>query len=66
MVDLPLPFAPTGWKTMWLDHLSYRCTDYKRTYAFYDALLGWKQSGPFNGTQVNVVVTMGAGTLARW
>ena len=37
----PMPFEPTGWKTMWVDHLSYGCTDFKRTFAFYEALLGW-------------------------
>jgi catechol 2,3-dioxygenase-like lactoylglutathione lyase family enzyme len=36
------PFEPTGWKTVWLDHLSYRCTDYKKAAAFYAALMGWK------------------------
>ena len=36
------PFAPTGWKTVWLDHLNYQCVDYKKAAAFYVALLGWK------------------------
>jgi catechol 2,3-dioxygenase-like lactoylglutathione lyase family enzyme len=36
------PFAHTGWKTIWLDHISYQCTDYKKTVAFYQALLGWQ------------------------
>ena len=35
------PFEHTGWKTVWLDHLSYQCSDYRRTVAFYQALLGW-------------------------
>ena len=34
--------APTGWKTVWLDHLSYRCADYEKAAAFYAALMGWK------------------------
>src|SRR6185436_1369080 len=46
----PVPFEPTGWKTTWVDHLSYGCSDYKRTVAFYEALLGWK-SGRFSGRQ---------------
>ena len=33
---------PTGWKTVWLDHLSYRCADYEKAAAFYVALMGWK------------------------
>src|SRR5438045_195006 len=39
---LILPFAPTGWKTVWLDHLSYQCVDYKKAAAFYATLMGWK------------------------
>src|SRR5262245_22849352 len=36
------PFEPTGWKTVWLDHLNYQCADYKQAAAFYVALMGWK------------------------
>ena len=36
------PFEPTGWKTVWLDHLSYTCVDYKKAAAFYATLMGWK------------------------
>jgi catechol 2,3-dioxygenase-like lactoylglutathione lyase family enzyme len=36
------PFEPTGWKTVWLDHLSYQCADYKKAAAFYSTLMGWK------------------------
>lgn len=35
------PFASTGWKTAWLDHISYEIPNYKETVAFYAALLGW-------------------------
>jgi catechol 2,3-dioxygenase-like lactoylglutathione lyase family enzyme len=38
----PLPFEPTGWKTVWLDHFSFSCTNYKESAAFYSGLLGWK------------------------
>ena len=38
----PLPFAPTGWKTVWLDHLSLGVTNYKESVSFYTNLLGWK------------------------
>src|SRR5262245_62177095 len=44
------PFAATGWKTVWLDHLSYRCPDYEKAAAFYVALMGWKVRSD-NGTQ---------------
>ena len=36
------PFEPTGWTTVWLDHLSYQCVDYRQAAAFYIALMGWK------------------------
>jgi len=41
-VPLTLPFAATGWNTVWLDHLNYQCVDYKKAAAFYSALMGWK------------------------
>lgn len=40
-LDAPAPFASTGWKTVWLDHLSFSVTNYKRTASFYRNLLGW-------------------------
>ena len=55
-LNVELPFAPTGWKTMYLDHISYRCTSYKETVAFYEALLGWKglgDEGSQNETQIS-------------
>jgi catechol 2,3-dioxygenase-like lactoylglutathione lyase family enzyme len=44
-LNVPLPFEPTGYKTVYLDHISFRCTSYKETVAFYEALLGWKGLG---------------------
>ena len=41
-MPLVMPFEPTGWKTVWLDHLSYQCVDYKKAAAFYATLMGWK------------------------
>lgn len=49
------PFEHTNWKTVWLDHMSYQCSDYRRTVAFYQALLGWQpwiDSG--NSNQVRI------------
>ncbi len=37
----PAPFDPTGWKTVWLDHLSFGVTNYKESVSFYSNLLGW-------------------------
>src|SRR5471032_1160840 len=38
----PAPFASPGWKTVWLDHISFEVSNYKETAAFYHALIGWK------------------------
>jgi catechol 2,3-dioxygenase-like lactoylglutathione lyase family enzyme len=38
----PMPFQPTGWKTVWLDHLSFNSKNYKASASFYRNLLGWK------------------------
>lgn len=38
----PAPFESTGWKTVWLDHLSYNVTNYKESASFYMNLMGWK------------------------
>jgi len=40
----PAPFESTGWKTVWLDHLSYSVTNYKESASFYSNLLGWKET----------------------
>jgi catechol 2,3-dioxygenase-like lactoylglutathione lyase family enzyme len=35
-------FAPTGWKTVALDHIAFQMADYRKEAAFYVALMGWK------------------------
>src|SRR5438874_2842356 len=34
-------FAPTGWKTTSLEHITFRVADYRKEAAFYIALMGW-------------------------
>ena len=51
----PAPFDPTGWKTVWLDHISFQCPNYKESTAFYQALLGWKPTGD-EGSQNEVEI----------
>ena len=36
------PFAPTGWKTVALDHFTIHAVDYKKEAAYYMALMNWK------------------------
>ena len=40
----PAPFEPTGWKTVWLDHFSFRVSNYKASASYYANLLGWKRT----------------------
>jgi catechol 2,3-dioxygenase-like lactoylglutathione lyase family enzyme len=35
-------FAPTGWKTAALEHISFQVPDYRKEAAYYIALMGWK------------------------
>src|SRR5262245_51247227 len=37
-----LPFEPTGWKTVLLDHFSCQVADYQKEAAYYSALMNWK------------------------
>jgi catechol 2,3-dioxygenase-like lactoylglutathione lyase family enzyme len=41
-LSAPAPFESTGWKTIWLDHLSFSVSNYKKSASFYCNLLGWK------------------------
>lgn len=34
--------SPAPWRTVWLDHISYRVSDYRRSTAFYRDLMGWE------------------------
>lgn len=36
------PFAPTGWKTVLLDHFTMQVEDYQKEAAYYNALMNWK------------------------
>jgi catechol 2,3-dioxygenase-like lactoylglutathione lyase family enzyme len=54
--DIAPVFAPTGWKTVALDHLTFRVADYRKEAAFYIALMGWKLRSD-DGTQA--VLDMG-------
>ncbi|HXT17256.1 MAG TPA: VOC family protein [Gemmatimonadaceae bacterium] len=64
----PAPFENTNWKTVWLDHISFQCPNYKESAAFYQALLGWKPTGDEgsqNETEIgdlgNIIIRGGGG-----
>lgn len=60
----PLPFAPTGWKTVWFDHFSYRGSNYKRSASFYANLLGWERAFD-EGTQIELMAGDIADVICR-
>jgi catechol 2,3-dioxygenase-like lactoylglutathione lyase family enzyme len=51
----PGPFPPTGWRTTYLDHLSFWVSDYKESASFYENLLGWRP-WPDEGSQINMQI----------
>jgi catechol 2,3-dioxygenase-like lactoylglutathione lyase family enzyme len=60
----PAPFEPTGWHTLYLDHISFEVPDFRRSAAFYQALLGWDvRTG--NGAQASVQIGTIAGAIIR-
>jgi predicted enzyme related to lactoylglutathione lyase len=61
---LSLPFAPTGWKTVWLDHFSFRGRDYKRSASFYANLLGWRPAFD-EGTQIEMMAGDAGDVICR-
>ena len=60
----PAPFEPTGWNTLYLDHISFEVPDFRRSAAFYQALLGWTMRVG-NGNQVSVQIGHIAGAIIR-
>ena len=49
------PFESTGWKTVWLDHLSFSVTNYKESASFYANLLGWTPTYD-EGSQIECLI----------
>ncbi len=64
-LNVPLPFEPTNWKTMYLDHISFQCTSYKESVAFYEALLGWKGLGDEGSQNETLIAPEIGGLLIR-
>ena len=56
-----LPFEPTGWKTVLLDHFSMQVADYQKEAAYFAALMNWKIHAATMAKAVLDIVT-GAGS----
>jgi catechol 2,3-dioxygenase-like lactoylglutathione lyase family enzyme len=59
---IPQAFEPTGWKTVWLDHISYAVSDYRQSTAFYRDLMGWTVRND-NGTNQATLNINGMGGI---
>ena len=54
----------TPWKTVFLDHISFQVSDYKRSTEFYTDLMGWKVLKD-TGTQSNIDINGIGGIIIR-
>ncbi len=61
---LSTPSTGTPWKTVYLDHISFQVTDYKRSTEFYTDLMGWKVLKD-TGTQANIDINGIGGIIIR-
>jgi catechol 2,3-dioxygenase-like lactoylglutathione lyase family enzyme len=61
----PAPFPRTDWKTVWIDHISIQCTDYRKSVPFYQALLGWQPTAGIQGTAKLLLIGDIGGAIIR-
>jgi catechol 2,3-dioxygenase-like lactoylglutathione lyase family enzyme len=54
--SIPPPSGPAPWKTVWLDHISYAVSDYRRSTAFYRDLMGWEIRNDNNNNQCTLKI----------
>jgi catechol 2,3-dioxygenase-like lactoylglutathione lyase family enzyme len=62
---IPQAFEPTGWKTVWLDHISYSVADYRRSAAFYRDLMGWTIQNDTGTNQASLDINGIGGIIIR-
>jgi catechol 2,3-dioxygenase-like lactoylglutathione lyase family enzyme len=63
--SIPPPQSPAPWKTVWLDHISYRVSDYRRSVAFYRDLMGWEIIHDDGQKQCSMKIGNVGGTIIR-
>lgn len=56
---------PAPWKTVWLDHISYAVSDYKRSVEFYTSLMGWEVRNDNGKTQATLAIGDIGGIIIR-
>jgi catechol 2,3-dioxygenase-like lactoylglutathione lyase family enzyme len=58
-------FEPAPWKTVWLDHISYAVSDYRRSTAFYRDLMGWEIRNDNGNNQCTLKIGDVGGIIIR-
>ena len=62
------PVASSGnapWKTVWLDHISYSVSDYKKSADFYTDLMGWEVRNDNGTSQASLNINNIGGIIIR-
>jgi predicted enzyme related to lactoylglutathione lyase len=62
-LTMQLPFEPTNWRTLYVDHISYEVSDVAKTAGFYAALLGWNAPADMAENAAQVGASMGDGGI---
>ena len=63
--SIPPPRFLAPWKTVWLDHISYAVSDYRRSTAFYRDLMGWEITHDDGKKQCSMKVGNVGGIIIR-
>jgi catechol 2,3-dioxygenase-like lactoylglutathione lyase family enzyme len=53
------------WKTVWLDHISYAVSDYKKSTEFYKNLMGWEVQNDNGTSQATLKIGNVGGIIIR-
>src|SRR5437763_2642456 len=62
---IPPVTSPAPWKTVWLDHISYAVSDYRRSTAFYRDLMGWEIKKDNGTNQCSMTIGNVGGIIIR-
>ena len=57
--------SPAPWKTVWLDHISYAVSDYKKSTEFYKSLMGWEVQNDNGTNQATLKIGNVGGIIIR-
>jgi catechol 2,3-dioxygenase-like lactoylglutathione lyase family enzyme len=59
------PKSTAIWKTMYVDHISYQVTDYKKSTQFYQDLMGWEVRNDNGNNQCELDMGSAGGIIIR-